>query len=92
MKDSPATQLGKDMWRLLAGTFQDTLAANNLTTLPEKAQLWAGFIAAAAGHMTGDIGGPNTHAILFTIAEACAVIGDEHQPAKQRPDLKVVKP
>lgn len=92
MKHTPATQLGKDMWRLLADTFQDTQAANNLTTIPEKAQLWAGFMAAAAGHMTGDIGGNNTHAVLVTIAKECAGLDAAPAPVRPRPDLKVVKP
>lgn len=92
MKQTTATQLGIDMWMMLAETFIQTQAANNLTTIPEKGQLWAGFMSAAAGYMTGDIGGQHTHAVLLTIAESCLSIAADPQPVKQRPDLKVVKP
>lgn len=92
MKQTPATQLGTDMWKMLADTFQQAQAANNLTTTPEKAQLWAGFMASAAGHMAGDIGGENTHAVLVTIANGCADLEGAPVLARPRPDLKVVKP
>ena len=91
MKRAP-TQLGQDMWTILSKAFMQTAVDNSITTIPEKAQLWAGFMAAASGYMTGDIGGANTHAILITIAEACAVAGEEPPLEKPRPDLKVVKP
>ena len=91
MKQTPV-QLGTDMWRILAKEFMQTAADNSIITLPEKAQLWAGFMGAAAGHMTGDIGGQNTHAVLVTIAQECARLEVAQAPARPRPDLKVVKP
>lgn len=91
MKQTP-TQLGTDMWTILSKAFMQTAVDNNITTIPERAQLYAGFMASAAGHMTGDIGSRNTHALLSTIAESCAGLGYEPKAEKDRPNLKVVKP
>ena len=90
MKRTPV-QLGTDMWNILSKEFHQTAVDNSITTLPDKAQLWAGFMAAAAGHMSGDVGGKNTHAILYTIAKSCEDIELQPAPTKPRPDLKVVK-
>ncbi|VVO18758.1 hypothetical protein [Pseudomonas fluorescens] len=95
---SPNIQLGADAWLAFSDTFHQAAADNFITTDADKAQLWFGFMAAAAGEMTGGIGAEHAQALLYAIAKGCGdaakIALAEHaaERARARPTLTVVKP
>lgn len=91
--EAPNMQLGADMWWALSDTFHQTAADNSITTAADIAQLWLGFMTAAAGEMTGGIGVEHTQALLHMIAMGCgdaakiALTKHEAERARARPTL-----
>ncbi|ETF09794.1 MULTISPECIES: hypothetical protein [Pseudomonas] len=66
---SDATKYGKELWLLLAPTFNEATAMDGFGNHPEKAQAFAGFIAAACGGMLAETGRESTMAVLAAIAQ-----------------------
>ena len=64
-----ATKYGKELWLLLAPTFNDATSLDGFGRHPEKAQAFAGFIAAACGAMLAETGQDSTMAVLAAIAQ-----------------------
>lgn len=62
-KIKDASAFGRDMWILLRPTFDECIEANALNGEIEKAQVWAGFMAAANGAMAAQIG-PDTARLI----------------------------
>lgn len=79
-----AMDYGKDLWLLLAPTFDQATALDGFSGYREKGQAFAGFIAAAAGTMCAQIGTDAARAVLEATAEGL--------PNVERATLKVVKP
>lgn len=79
-----AMEFGVQMWTMLDQTFHESAEANGYDGHPEKAQLWAGFLAAAGGAMAADIGPVNARAIIDTVSLSCVEIAKD--------ELRVVKP
>ncbi|PHN61975.1 MULTISPECIES: hypothetical protein [Pseudomonas] len=77
MKDASA--YGKDLWLLLAPTFDSATAIDGLGGHPHKAQAYAGFIAAACGSMFAELGYESTMAVLAAIAQQI----ENRRPAPQ---------
>lgn len=76
--------LGRDIWIMLRPTFDDVAAANGFTGPIEKAQLWAGFMAAANGAMYAQVGADHARIINDGIHAALVDVA--------RSKLHVVKP
>ncbi|WP_047293246.1 hypothetical protein [Pseudomonas fluorescens] len=66
---SDATKYGKELWLLLAPTFDQATALDGFGNHPEKAQAFAGFIAAVCGGMFAQTGYESTMAVLAAIAQ-----------------------
>ncbi|MBS4077277.1 hypothetical protein [Pseudomonas rustica] len=66
---SDATKYGQELWLLLAPTFDQATALDGFGTHPEKAQAFAGFIAAACGAMLTNTGHDYTMNVLAAIAQ-----------------------
>ena len=64
-----ATKYGKELWLLLAPTFNQATALDGYGNHPEKAQAFAGFIAAACGGMMAETSYESTMAVLAAIAQ-----------------------
>lgn len=74
---SDATSYGKELWLLLAPTFNDATALDGFGHCPQKAQAYTGFIAAACGAMAAEIGSESTMAVLAAIAQQVDKLQDE---------------
>lgn len=79
-----ASSFGRDMWLMLRSTFDDAAEANGFGSHPEKAQVWAGFMAAANGAMFAQLGPDNARATNDAIQQACVDVA--------RSKLKAVAP
>lgn len=71
-KPSLAQEIGSHMWMELIETFLEVERRNNLVTQEERAQLWAGFLATAAGSMQGDIGSEDAIVVLDAVRASIA--------------------
>ena len=79
-----ASAFGRDMWLMLRSTFDDAAEANGYSGEIEKAQVWAGFMAAANGAMFAQVGPDKARVINDAIQVALVDVA--------RSKLKVVKP
>ncbi|MBA1200514.1 hypothetical protein G7009_01690 [Pseudomonas capeferrum] len=79
-----ALEYGKDLWLLLSPTFDEATRLDRFGGYREKGQVYAGFIAAAAGTMCADIGTEATRAVLEATAQGL--------PEIDRGTLRAVKP
>ena len=70
----PPASVGAAMWLQLEQTFLDVLEANGAHTPDQRAQIWAGFYACAAGAMRVDIGKEDAVSVLEMVIEAIEVI------------------
>lgn len=77
-------ELGARMWRDLDRTFEFVAAENGFTGREQKAQIYAGFLAAASGAMLRDLGVGDTNTILDGVIVAV-------NSARAKPVLTSVK-
>jgi len=80
---SKATEYGRDLWLMLAPTFDTATSLDGFSGHQDKAHAFAGFIAAIAGTMSAQLGSEGTRAILEATAQAL--------PNTPGPTLRVVK-
>lgn len=64
-----ATSYGKELWLMLAPTFDEATALDGFGGHSEKTQAYVGFIAAACGAMCATSGREATMAVLAAIAQ-----------------------
>lgn len=62
--------LGSFMWSELSVVFGEVLKLNTGDEHALKSQIWTGFVAAAAGAMSKDLGPADTKMILKAITDA----------------------
>ncbi|KJK14852.1 hypothetical protein [Pseudomonas sp. 2(2015)] len=79
-----ALEYGKDLWLMLAPTFDQATALDGHSGYREKGQAFAGFIAAVAGTMCAQIGTDAARAVLEVTAQGL--------PSIERATLKAVTP
>ena len=75
--DSKYAALGQAMWQQLAPTFVDVGDANGADGLRERAQLWAGFMAAAVGSMASDLGFDIAETVVAGVMNAAADVAKQ---------------
>jgi hypothetical protein len=63
-------ELGQQMWLMLADAFREVAREGDALTHAEKARVWSGFLASAAGAMAHDLGKPDAIAILAAVTDA----------------------
>jgi len=83
-KIKDASAFGRDMWLMLRQTFDEASEESGFGGEIEKAQVWAGFMAAANGGMFAQIGAERARMINDAIKIALVDVA--------RGELKVVKP
>ncbi|WP_225773228.1 hypothetical protein [Pseudomonas sp. Marseille-Q5115] len=64
-----ATTYGKQLWLMLAATFDDATRLDGFGQHPQKAQTYIGFISAACGAMFAETGRETTMTMLAAIAQ-----------------------
>ncbi len=76
-------QLGEFLWSELAETFRVVLEQNAIEDRKQKAQAWAGFVAAASGAMSRDLGVKDATTVLEGVILAL-------NTPKPKPTMKLV--
>lgn len=76
--------LGSFMWNELSTTFNEVVSLNAGPDHAKKAQIWAGFMAAATGSMCKSLGPADTALILKAVSDVL--------PDVARDQLKLVTP
>lgn len=70
-------RFGQEMWNVVEQVFTDTASGNLELTHTQKARIWAGFLASAAGAMAHDLGKGDAVVVLQGVV---AAIGQFHVP------------
>lgn len=72
ISDEQCVELGANMWLFLADGFHATMAADDITDIPDKTLVFAGFVSAMAGSMLTTLGPDVVQAILDQAKDNCA--------------------
>ncbi|WP_313644874.1 hypothetical protein [Pseudomonas sp.] len=76
-----AMKHGKQLWLMLASTFDEATLLDGFGESPHKAQAYLGFIAAACGAMFAETGREATMSALAAIVQT---VDKKHHPAESK--------